>query len=120
MYQYNNSEKVYGDMPPPIDEHAILRHVVGNSNGIKPYPNDEGLISINSNLRGLQAGSVSIVETNVEWQKFEWRKNTYQTLRKTFGDTGVEFSTSKAKLEGRYKPGWGSHGCPYCTDTPCG
>jgi hypothetical protein len=41
----------------------------------------------------------------VEWQKYEWRENTYQTLRKTFGDARVEFSTSKAKFEGRYKPG---------------
>jgi hypothetical protein len=27
MYQYSNTGKVYGVMPPPIDEHAILRHV---------------------------------------------------------------------------------------------
>jgi hypothetical protein len=57
------------------------------------------------NLRGLQAGSVSIGETNVEWQKYEWRENTHQALRKMFGDARVEFSTSKAKFEGRYKPG---------------
>jgi hypothetical protein len=63
------------------------------------------MIPIISNLRGLQAGSVSIVETNVEWQKFEWRENTYQTLIKTFGDARVECSTSKAKFEGRYRPG---------------
>jgi hypothetical protein len=44
MYQYNNSGKVYGDMPPPIDEHATLRHVGGNTNGIKPYPKDAGMI----------------------------------------------------------------------------
>jgi hypothetical protein len=88
-----------------MDEHAILRHVGGNANGIKPYTNDKGMISMISNLRGLQAGSVSIVKTNVEWQKFEWRGNIYQTLRNTFGDARVEFSTSKAKFEGRYKPG---------------
>jgi hypothetical protein len=88
-------------MPPPIDEHAILRHVGGNANGIKPYPNDEAMISMNSNLRELQAESVRIVETNVEWQKFELRGNNYQTLRKTFGDARVEFSTSKARFEGR-------------------
>jgi hypothetical protein len=78
-------------MPPPIDEHAIaiLRHVGGNANGIKPYPNDEGMISMNSNVRELQAGLVSTVKTNVEWQKFDWRENTYQTLRKTFGNARV-------------------------------
>jgi hypothetical protein len=98
MYQYTNSGKKYGGMPRPIDEYAILRHVEGIANGIKPYPKDAGMISMSSNLRGLQAGSVSIGETNVEWQKYEWRENTYQTLRKYFGDARVEFNTSKVKF----------------------
>jgi hypothetical protein len=63
------------------------------------------MIAMKINLRGLHAGSVSIVKTNVEGQKFEWRENTYQTLRNNFGESTVEFSTSKAKFEGRYKPG---------------
>jgi hypothetical protein len=105
MYQYTYSGKVYGDMPPPIDKHATLRHVGGNANVIRPYPKDAGMISVRSNLRGLQARLVSIGETNMEWQKYEWRENTYQTLRKTFADAIIEFSTSKAKFEGRYKPG---------------
>jgi hypothetical protein len=105
MYQYTNSGKVYGDMPPPIDERATLRHVGGNANGTRPYTKDAGMISMCSNLRGLQAGSVSIGYTSVEWQKCEWRGNTYQTLGQTFGDARVEFSTSKAKFKGRYKPG---------------
>jgi hypothetical protein len=62
------------------------------------------MISMNSNVRGLQSGLVSIVETNVQYQKFEWRENTYQTLRKNVGDARVEYSTSKAKFEGQYKP----------------
>jgi hypothetical protein len=105
MYQYTNSGKVYGDMPPPIDERATLRHVGRNTNGIRPYPKDAGMISLCSNLRGLHAGSVRIGEAHVEWQKYEWWENTYQTLRKTCGDAIVEFITSKVKFEGRYKPG---------------
>jgi hypothetical protein len=106
MYQYTTSGKIYGDMPPPIGEHAIIRNVGGNANGSKHYPKYAGMISMSNNLRGLQAGSGSIGETNVEWQKYEWREITYQTLRTTFGDAKVEFSTSEAKFEGRYKP-WG-------------
>jgi hypothetical protein len=79
MYQYTNSGKVYGDIPPPIDEHAKLRHVGGNANRIKPYPKDAWMISMSSNLRGPQARSVNSVKTNMEWQKYEWRENTYQT-----------------------------------------
>jgi hypothetical protein len=89
MCQYTNSGKVYGNMPGPIDEHATLRLVGGNANEIRPYPKDAGMISMCSSLRGLQAGSVSIGETNVEWQKYEWLKNTHQTLRKTCGDAIV-------------------------------
>jgi hypothetical protein len=69
MYQYTNSGKVDGDMPQPIDERATLRHVGVNANKIRPYHKDAGMISMCSNLRGLQAGSVIIGETNVEWQK---------------------------------------------------
>jgi hypothetical protein len=65
-------------MPPPIDEHAILIHAGGGgANGIKPYPNDKGMISMISNLRELNAGSVSIIESNVEWQEYEWRDSTH-------------------------------------------
>jgi hypothetical protein len=46
-----------------------------------------------------------LIESNVEWQEYEWRDKTYQTLRTTFGDAGVEYSTSKTKFEGRHKPG---------------
>jgi hypothetical protein len=104
MYQYGDTGKFYGDMPLPIDEHDTLIHVGGNANGIKTYGNDKGMISMSSNLRGLQAGLVSIIESNVEWQEYEWRENTNQMLRKTFGDARVDYSTSKTKFEGRYKP----------------
>jgi hypothetical protein len=55
MYQYGDTGKVYGYMTLPINEHDTLRHVGGNANGIKPYANDKGMISMSSNLRGLQA-----------------------------------------------------------------
>jgi hypothetical protein len=44
MYQYGDTGKVYVDIPLPVDEHDILRHVGGNANGITPYPNDKGMI----------------------------------------------------------------------------
>jgi hypothetical protein len=105
MYQYGDTGKVYGDIPLPIHEHDTSRHVGGNANGIKPYTKNKGMLSMSSNLRGLQAGSVSIIESKVECQEYEWRENTYQTLRKTFGDERVEYSTSKTKFGGRYKSG---------------
>jgi hypothetical protein len=60
MYQYNNSGKVSGDMPPTIDEHAILRHVGVNANRIKPYPNDEGMISMISNLKEMLSWTLMV------------------------------------------------------------
>jgi hypothetical protein len=104
MYQYRDTGKVYGDMTLPIDEHDTLRNVGENKNGIKPYRYDKGMISMSSNLRGLQAGSVSIIEFKAEWKEYEWRENTYQTLQKKFEDAWVEYSTSRTKFEVRYKP----------------
>jgi hypothetical protein len=42
MYQYTNPGEVYGDMPPPNDERATLRHVARNANGSRSYPEDAG------------------------------------------------------------------------------
>jgi hypothetical protein len=56
MFQYGDTGKVYGDIQLPIDEHYTLRHGGGNANGIKHYTNDTCMISMSSNLRGLQAG----------------------------------------------------------------
>jgi hypothetical protein len=99
MYQYGDTGKVYRDMPSPIDEHAILIHVGGNANGIKSYPKEKGMISMNSNLRGLQVGSVSIIKSNVEWREYEWRENAYKTLQKTFGDARGDTAHQKQNLK---------------------
>jgi hypothetical protein len=53
----------------------------------------------------LQAGSVSMIETNVEWKHFQYRETTNQLLRKSFGGARVEFCTSDVSFKGRYKPG---------------
>jgi hypothetical protein len=51
----------YGDRPMPIDEKCILRHVGGNVNGMIPINNDKGMTAMTGNLRGLQAGSLSMI-----------------------------------------------------------
>jgi hypothetical protein len=75
----------YGDRPMPIDEKCILRHVGGNVNGMIPINNDKGMTAMSGNLRGLQAGSIGMIETNVEWKHFKYRETTNQLLKKTFG-----------------------------------
>jgi hypothetical protein len=89
----------------PIDEKCILRYVGRNVNGMIPIINDKGMTAMAVNLKGLQAGSVSMIETNVEWKYFQYRKTTNQLLQKTFGGARVEFFTSDVSFEGRYKPG---------------
>jgi hypothetical protein len=95
----------YGDRPMPIDEKCILRHVGVNVNGMIPINNDKGMTTMAGNLRGLQSGSLSMIETNVEWKHFQYRETTNQLLKKTFGGARVEFCTSDVSFEGRYKPG---------------
>jgi hypothetical protein len=45
----------------PIDEKCILRHVGGNVYGMIPINNDKGMKAMAGNLKGLQAGSLSII-----------------------------------------------------------
>jgi hypothetical protein len=95
----------YGDRPMPIDKKCILWHVGGNINGMIPIYNDKGVTAMAGNLKGLQAGSLSMIETNVEWKHFQYRETTNQLLKKIFGGARVEFLTSYISFEGRYKPG---------------
>jgi hypothetical protein len=89
----------------PTDKKCILRHVGGNVNVIIPINNDQGMTYMAGNIRGLQAGSLSMIETNVEWKHFQYRETTNRLLKKTFGEAIVEFCTPDVSLEGRYKPG---------------
>jgi hypothetical protein len=87
----------------PIDEKCRLRHVGGDVNGMIPINNNKGMTAMEGNLKELQAGSVSIIETNVEWKKIQSRETTNHLLRKTWG--GVELCSSDVRFKGRYKPG---------------
>jgi hypothetical protein len=64
------------------------------------------MISGLKKLRKLQAGGISLIETNVEWKKRDYQANTEKLLRKTFGDTRIAYSTSDERVEeSHYKPG---------------
>jgi hypothetical protein len=51
----------YGDRRMPIDEKCILRNVGGNVNGMIPIKKDKGMTDMAGNLKGLQAGSLSMI-----------------------------------------------------------
>jgi hypothetical protein len=54
----------------------------------------------------LQAGGISLIETNVEWKKYDYRANTEKLLHKTFGSTRIAYSTSDEQVEdSHYKQG---------------
>jgi hypothetical protein len=79
----------YGDRPMPIDDKCILRHIGGNVNGMISINNDKGMTAMAGNLKGLQAGSISMIEINLEWKHFQYRETTNQLLKKTFGGARV-------------------------------
>jgi hypothetical protein len=57
-------------------------------------------------LRRLQAGGISLIETNVEWKEYDYQANTEKLLRTTFGLTKIAYSTSDEHVEeSHYKPG---------------
>jgi hypothetical protein len=52
--------------PETINDRSIYRHYGGNINGLKPFGEHPDLISGLKNLRRLQAGGISLIETNAE------------------------------------------------------
>jgi hypothetical protein len=105
-YKFENGKTVWGNSPEAINERSIYRHYGRNINGLKPFGEHPDLISGFKNLRRLQAGGISLIETNVEWKKYDYRANTEKILRKTFGSTNIAYSTSDEHVEeSHYKPG---------------
>jgi hypothetical protein len=68
-YKFSN-EKKYGVI---VQNRLMkLRHYEGNINGLKPFGEHSYLISGIKNLRDLQAGGLSLIETTVECKKYEY------------------------------------------------
>jgi hypothetical protein len=93
-YKFTNGKTVWGNGPEAIDERSIYRHYGGYIYVLKPLGQQPYMISGIKNLRQLQVGGISPIETNVEWKKYDYRENTEKLLRKTFGDTRISYSTS--------------------------
>jgi hypothetical protein len=105
-YKFKNGKTVWGNIAEEINEHSIYQHYGGNINGRKPFGERPDMISGLKNLRKLQAGGISLIETNVEWKKYDNRANTEKLLHKTFGLTRIAYSTSDEQVEeSHYKPG---------------
>jgi hypothetical protein len=65
-YKFENGKTVWGNNPEAIIKRSIYRHYDGNINSLKPSGEHPDLISGLKNLRKLQAGGISLIETNVE------------------------------------------------------
>jgi hypothetical protein len=83
----------------PIDKKCILRHTGGNVNGMISINNDKGMTTMAENLKGLQAGSLILIEINAEWKHFQYRETANQLLGKKIVGARVEFCTSDASFE---------------------
>jgi hypothetical protein len=105
-YKFENGKTVWVSIPEAINGRSIYRHYGGNINILKPFDEHPDLIAGLKKLRRLQAGGISLIETNVEWKKYDYRANTEKLLSKTFGSTKISYSTSDEHMEeSHYKPG---------------
>jgi hypothetical protein len=68
-YKFNNRKTVWGNSHEAIGKRSIFRHYGGNINGLKPFGEHPDMISGIKKLRKLQAGGISLIETNVELKK---------------------------------------------------
>jgi hypothetical protein len=100
MYQYTNSGKVYGDIPPPIDARATLIHVGGNSKGLRTKVVSQGRRD-DLDVQQLMRSSVQIGK---HWRnkcgvaKIRMEGKYIPSIKKNFWSARVEFSTSTAKF----------------------
>jgi hypothetical protein len=99
LLQVREWKIVWGNSPEAINERSIYHHYGGNINGLKPFGEHPDLISGLKNLRKIQAGGVSLIETNVAWKTYDYRANTEKLLRKTLGSTSIAYSTSDEQVE---------------------
>jgi hypothetical protein len=54
----------------------------------------------------MQSASVSLIETNVEWHRYEYREKSESTFKLEFGAAKADLGTSSEILENtHYKPG---------------
>jgi hypothetical protein len=103
---YSNDAKCYGSVPVPIDPYVTWRIIGGNMNGFKPYGDMAALIAVAERLRALQAETIALSETIIEWHKFQLQDNMQKLFTKSFGTARMEYSTTSDKFETTYhKPG---------------
>jgi hypothetical protein len=98
-YKFTNGKTVWGKSPEAIDERSTYQHYSGNIKGVKPFGEHPDMISGLKKVRKLQAGGISLIETNVEWKKHDYRANTEKLLRKTISATRISYSTLDERVE---------------------
>jgi hypothetical protein len=67
-------QSAFGNMVGPINTDEAWMLIGVNVNGINPFGVNEKLGGTAIKLRHIQAGSSSLIETNVEWQRYEYRE----------------------------------------------
>jgi hypothetical protein len=105
---YNGYEGLtsFGNAPGPIDTYETWRLVGRNVSGIKPFGLNKKLGGTIIKLWYMQAGSVSLIETNLELHLYEYREKSESTFKLEFGAAKAEFGTSSEIFETtHYKSG---------------
>jgi hypothetical protein len=82
---YNKDFLLFGHAPEPIEEDKTWRLVIRNTNEIKPYGRAAGLITVLERLMLLQAGTVALHETNLEWHNKGYHAEFQKLLVNAFG-----------------------------------
>jgi hypothetical protein len=96
----------FGNVSGPINTEETWRLVGRNVNGIKPSGVNEKLGGTAIELWHMQAASASLIEQNVEWHRYEYRKKEEWTFKLEFGAAKAELGTSSEIFENtHYKPG---------------
>ena len=99
------SEEFFGHSLEQIDNTKVFRVLLQNPNGINPDPTNDDLHFSLRTCYDQCVASISLTETNVEWQHYYLREQLKESVKKHWDGVVVQTSTSTEKFTSRYKPG---------------
>jgi hypothetical protein len=98
IFGYTESAQCWIAAPVSINEDYTFRLAGGDVNGIKQHGDMAEFIPTVEKLKSLQAWSVMLNETNVEWHRWEHHTNDHTLMYNTFDGKMVEFMMTKSKF----------------------
>jgi hypothetical protein len=100
-----SNHDTWGHSLESIDTSKILRVVLQNPNGLKPYQGNSDLSYSLRICESIGAGILSLPETNVNWSHYQSQKILRCNLKNIFQSSSFQTSHTPEQFHSLYQPG---------------